>query len=151
MHLAASGAWQSVVCHAVRHGKAEFLVAIYHHSRWVLICVLVWCIQLSSVLVCSNTFAYFCSNVLCRTHSFFCPFSQVIVPKVVRKFWQSHERLLFDYVLHGGQLYVIGGQTPKKKESRNDTDDAKRSWQTMHTPLRSIFSNHANLVRLHAC
>jgi len=33
----------------------------------------------------------------------------VIIPKVAKKFWLGHERLLFDYVLHGGQLYIAGG------------------------------------------
>ena len=39
--------------------------------------------------------------------------AEVIIPKLAKKFWQGHERLLFDYVYHGGQLYVIGGQTPR--------------------------------------
>eukprot|EP00439_Symbiodinium_sp_Y106_P004080 s4149_g1.t1 len=33
----------------------------------------------------------------------------VIIPKVAKKFWLGHERILFDYVLHGGQLYIAGG------------------------------------------
>ena len=41
--------------------------------------------------------------------------AQAIIPKLAMKFWNGAERVIYEYVLGGGHLYITGGQGPKFK------------------------------------